>query len=145
MRYLVLGVTLILAGCASSLDADLKSAQAKCTATGTMTVFVTCLNDADEQVWRKDSPQDAPGYTAFAAARLDLAKNLDSRKITETQFRDGVDQARVKFLALVAQNAGIRRQQDEQRRMQDMLQNIQKPVAPNGGMNNSMMDNEMGM
>lgn len=138
MRYLVLGGMLILAGCAS-LDSDLKSAQAKCTLTGTMTVYVTCLNDADEAVLRKDSPDNAPGYATFAAARLELAKNLDSGKITGAQFQGGVEQARAKLAVLLAQDAARRQQQADAQRAQDALQNM-KPLA---GMDATGMDNGM--
>ncbi len=48
---------------------------------------------------KKDSPDDATAYQDFAAARLGLAQNLDSGKITAAQFTKGTADARAKFAA----------------------------------------------
>jgi len=143
MRYLPVLVVLILAGCAS-LDSDLQSADGKCTQGATMTVFVTCLNSAEEPVWQKDAPDNLPGYRTFAAARMALAQDLDNGKITAAQFRDGAAQARAKFSALLAQNAHTQQEQAEAQRAQDAVQQMQQqmpPAGPDGmgmGMNNNM-------
>ena len=143
MRYLVPAGMLILAGCAS-LDSDLKSAQTKCSLTGMMTLYVTCLNDADEAVLRKDAPDDVQGYRTFAAARLDLAKKLDGAKITGAQFQDGVAQARANLAVTLAQDAGKRQQAAQAQRTQDALQNM-KPLGDATGMDNGMMSMRGGM
>ena len=143
MRYLSVLVALILAGCAS-LDSDLQSADAKCAPTAAMMTFVTCLNSMEYPIWQKASPDNIPGYRTFAAARIVLAQDLDSGKITAAQFRDGAVQARAKFSALLAQNARTEQQRAELQRTLDTMQEIQQrpPVTGIDGMG---MSNSMGM
>jgi hypothetical protein len=143
MRYLFVGFVLILAGCAS-LDSDLQSADVKCAPTATMTVFVTCLNSAEEPIWQKDSPNNVPGYRTFAAARMVLAQDFDSGNITAAQFRDGAAQARAKFSALLAQNTSTQQQRAEQQRAQDALQDMEQRM-PAAGIDGMGMSNRMDM
>lgn len=143
MRYLFVGVVLTLAGCVS-LDSDLQSADVKCSPAAAMTVFVACLNSTEEPVWQKDSPDNLPGYRTFAAARMVLAQDLDSGKISAAQFRDGATQARAKFSALLAQNARTQQQRAEQQRTQDALQEMEQRI-PAAGIDGMGMNNRMGM
>jgi hypothetical protein len=144
MRYLSVLAALILAGCAS-LDSDLQSADGKCTQGAAMTVYVRCLDSAEEPIWQKDAPDNLPGYRTFAAARMALAQDLDSGKINAAQFRDGAAQARAKFNAVLAQNAHSQQAQAEAQRAQDALQQMQQQMPPaDDGMTNSMgMKNNM--
>ncbi|HWY63094.1 MAG TPA: hypothetical protein VNW15_14425 [Rhizomicrobium sp.] len=143
LRYLG-ACTLLLAGCAS-LDSDLKSAEAKCAPTPSMTPFVTCLNGMDDPVWQKDSPENETAYKDFAAARLSLAENLDSGKITPTQFSQETAEARAKFVALLTQNARARQQEAERQRIEQEMSNMERPTSAPSDMNNGMDKMGMGM
>jgi len=142
-RHLGTCALLLLAGCAS-LDSDLKSAEAKCTPGPAMTVFVTCLNNADQAVWRKDSPDNEPAFGDFSAARLSLAEDLDSGKITAAQFSRGTAEARVKFLAVLAQNTRTRQQEAQRQRMEQEMNDMARPTSAPSDMSNGM-DKGMGM
>jgi hypothetical protein len=140
---------LVLAGCAS-LSSDLQSAEAKCTPAPAMTGFVTCLNSMDEPVWQKESPENEPAYRDFAAARLSLAEDLDSGKITPQQFSRGTADARAKFAALLISNARARQAQLDHQRAEEEVDGLQKmPTMGASGMGGGMGDmngmNGMGM
>jgi hypothetical protein len=147
MRYLCIGVFLMAAGCAS-LDSDLKSAEAKCPPSPAMTPFIACLNGVEGPVWQKDSPGDASAYQDFAAARLGLAQNLDSGKITPAQFTKGTADARAKFAAALTERAKSLQREAERERTEDEVQNLGKmtsgPMSPDhmgmgmGEMNSGM-------
>ncbi len=142
MRFLAMPAVILLAGCAS-LDSDLKSADSKCTPGSAMTAFVTCLNGMEEPVWQKDAPDHVADYRRFAAARMSLALDLDSGKISATQFRDGAAAARATFSAHLRtgqQQAASQRAEDD---MQQMLQHSPPPGADGMGMGMGM--NNMGM
>jgi hypothetical protein len=89
---------------------------------------------------KKDSPDDAPAYQDFAAARLSLAQNLDSGKITAAEFGAGTAQARAKFAALLVRNARARQEQAARMRTEEAVDDLQKT---NPGM--SKPDSGMGM
>jgi hypothetical protein len=142
MRTLILGGALMLAGCAS-LDSDLTAADARCTQGSAMTAFVTCLNQAEEPVWQKEAPASLAGYRSFAAARMALAADLDSGKITAAEFKDGAAAARAKFSTALAQNARAAQEQAQAQAAQDALQQMQQQQPTEmdgrnsmGGMNN---------
>jgi hypothetical protein len=134
---------LIVAGCAS-LGSDLKTAEANCTPTPAMTPFVTCLNSADAPVWQKESLQNVPAYKDFAAARLALAENLDSGKITAAQFSEEAARASAKFAALLAKNARARQLEAERQRTEQEMNSMERPTSAPSDMSNGM-DRGMGM
>ena len=146
MRYVPVLAALLLAGCAS-LDADLKTADAQCAAGAAMTAFVTCLNQNEEPVWRKDAPDAVADYQTFAAARMALAADLDSGKITPAQFQAGAAQARTDFQKRLAANANAVREAKARRVEEDMEQAVQRfPQAglEGGGRGMSMGGESMG-
>src|SRR6185437_10159882 len=120
MRVFFLPLLLMIAGCAS-LDSDLKSAQAACPQTSQLVPFIACLNRTETPVWQKDSPSDAPAFQAFAAARMDLAQNLDSGKITTVEYSRDMEAARQKFAQVLAGNARQRQVAEQRRRDQDAV------------------------
>jgi hypothetical protein len=142
-HILAAAALLLAAGCAS-LDSDLQSAEAKCAPTSAITVFVTCLNTMDGPIWQKESPENEPAYKDFAAARLGLAENLDSGKITPTQFSEGTAKARAKFSALLIQNARARQQEVERQRTEQEMNSMERPTSAPSDMGNGM-DKGMGM
>ena len=140
-----LAALFVLTGCAS-LSADLKTADGKCPQSVAVTAFVTCLNGVESPVWEKDSPQDAPAYRAFADARLGLAQDLDSGKITAAQFTQGTADARAKFAAAQARNARAFAEEVARQRAQDDMDSMQKPMPSTGDMGMGMgMNGGMGM
>jgi hypothetical protein len=145
MRVIFAGALFIVAGCASLSD-DLKAAGSKCPQSAAVTGFVTCLNQAEEAVFQKDAPENLPDYRAFAAARLRLAQNLDSGKITSAEFADGTAKAGAQFSALLIQNARARQQEAAAKRAEQDVQDMQttKPTASMGDTGMGGMGGGMG-
>jgi len=146
MRYLpVLAVCVLAASCAS-LESDLKTADAKCPQVSAMAAFVACLNQNEEPVWRHDAPEAMADYQTFAAARMALAEDLDSGKITPAQFRDGAAAARTRFSALMAESAKSQQNRAQAQRAEDDMQQMMQHTPPAGmdGMGMGGM-NSMGM
>ncbi len=134
MRIWIAGAALILAGCATP-DSGAKSSDANCSeGASTMTAYATCLDRTEEPAWRKGAPENFTSYQAFAATRLDLAKELDASKITQAQFRDGAAAALAKFHSSLDSS---RKAEDEAqaRRAQDDLDILRREMPPDDGTN----------
>ena len=145
MRILAVSALVFLAGCSSLAD-DLAAVRAKCPQTTAMAPFVTCLNGVEEPVFQKDSPSDVPAYRAFAAARLNLAQELDAGKITPTQFATAASAARAQFVASVSATAEARQAELQRSRDQQTIESLQgneragssPGMGDTGGMGNNM-------
>jgi len=139
MRIAIAGVALVLAGCAS-VDEQLTAADAKCSQTAAMTVFVTCLNSQEEPVWQTQTADNLADYKLFADVRMGLAKDLDSGKITAAQFAAGAADARTTFRGHLEQNARRQMRSREaeaaQQNAADTLTQMQKamPSPESSGM-----------
>jgi hypothetical protein len=85
-------------------------------------------------------------YQTFAAARMALAEDLDSGKITPTQFRDGAAAARTRFSALMAESAKSQQSHAQAQRAEDDMQQMMQHTPPAGmdGMDRGGM-NSMGL
>ena len=144
---LIAGAAVLLAGCAS-VDSQLQAADAKCSQTGAMTLFMTCLNSAEEPVWQSQPPDQLEDYKLFAGERMGLAQDLDSGKITAAQFAAGAQMARATFRGHLEQDARKQMRSREaeaaQQNAVDTLQQMQKamPSPESSGM---VMGNGMDM
>lgn len=138
---------LLLAGCAGLGD-DLKTAGAACPQTPSLTPYITCLNAAEESVWRKDEPADLAAFQDYAAGRLALARDLDGGRLTLPQYRQAADAARIKFSAALTGAATARQQQANAERNRDQVEGFtnMKAQGASGDMGVSdMSGNNMGM
>ena len=140
MRYLAILAAVFLAGCVS-LDAGLNAEDATCAQTGAITAYVACLNRVEEPVWLKAAPANMADYRTFAAARLAMAEDLNSNRITQAQFKEGAAKARAEFQAALVKSSA--RQQPQARQagddMENILQRSPQPGMDGMGMNGMQM------